>query len=79
MTDEVLNASAEVKASLMDKVVTAALGRKPMKIVSVGNYCPAEDTIYLHLYGASQSTKAKPAQYFGWYYLPWIEEGLYSA
>ena len=71
------------KASLMDKVVTGLGGMHPMQIVGVGNYCPAEDTVYLHLSSTTKFTKTKngknPVQFCGWYYRPWIIEGSYAA
>lgn len=70
----VVGTSAEVKASLMDKIALMDSGTHKMKIIGVGNYCPAEDTIYLHLSSMTQKRAAKngghPVQYCGWFYLP---------
>jgi hypothetical protein len=71
----VVEVTREAKAQLIDKVVMRDGGKHPMKIVAVGNYCPAEDTIYLHL---SSTTKVVchgrngkiPVQYCGWFYRP---------
>jgi hypothetical protein len=73
----VVSTSAEVKASMMDKIVTMDSGTHSMRIIGVGNYCPAEDTIYLHLASTTKFRPAKngkhPVQYCGWYYLPHLE------
>ena len=76
----IVNMSSEAKAQLMDKSVTTANGTHQMKIINVGCYCPAEDTVYLHLSSTTRFTKQRngksPVQYSGWYYLPHIIEGV---
>lgn len=76
-THAVTGTTAEVKASLMDKIALMDNGTHPMKIIGVGNYCPAEDTIYLHLASTTKKHPTKngghPVQYAGWFYLPHIK------
>lgn len=73
----VVGTSAEVKASLMDKIAMMDCGTHPMKIIGVGNFCPAEDTIYLHLASTKKIRQTKngghPVQYCGWFYLPHLK------
>lgn len=70
----IIATSAAVKASLMDRIALMDCGTHEMKIIGVGNSCPAEDTIYLHLSSMKQRHGAKngghPVQYCGWFYLP---------
>ena len=71
------NTSFAVKAALIDRVVLTDSGTHPMKIIGVGNYCPEEDTIYLHLSSTTkfrqQRNGAVPIQYCGWFYVPHLE------
>ena len=71
---EIIVTSAKVKASLMDKIALMDDGVHPMRIIGVGNFCPAEDTIYLHLASITKIRPTKngghPVQYCGWFYFP---------
>lgn len=73
----VVGTSAEVKASLMDKIALMYSGTHKMRIIGVGNFCPAEDTIYLHLSSLTQKRQTQngghPVQYCGWFYLPHLK------
>ena len=76
----VVELSREAKAQLMDKVLLADSGTHKMKIIGVGTYCPAEDTIFLHLASTTkfraQRNGKVPVQYGGWYYRPSILKGF---
>jgi hypothetical protein len=74
---EIIVTDAKVKASLMDKIALMDNGTHPMRIIGVGNFCPAEDTIYLHLASTTQKRATKngghPVQYAGWFYMPHLK------
>lgn len=71
------NTSATVKSALLDRVVLLNSSTEPAKIINVGNYCPEEDTIYLHLASTTQFRQQRngknPVQYCGWFYVPHLE------
>ena len=73
----VVDTSYDVKAALIDKIVLQDSGTHQMKIINVGNYCPEEDTIYLHLASITKFREQRngkvPVQYCGWYYVPHIK------
>lgn len=54
-----------------------------MEIIAVGNYCPEEDTVYLHLSSLEkfrhQKNGKNPVQYGGWFYVPWAIENVEEA
>lgn len=69
--------SLEEKDNLIDRIVLTDGGKHEARIVNVGNYCPDEDTIYLHLSSTTQFRDQRngknPVQYSGWYYVPHLE------
>lgn len=73
----IIATSAAVKASLMDRIVMMDDGTHPMRIIGVGNFCPAEDTIYLHLCSTTKVRPTRngghPIQYCGWFYEPHLK------
>lgn len=79
----VVNTPSHIREALHGKLYLADSKTHRMEIIAVGNYCPEEDTVYLHLSSLEkfrhQKNGKNPVQYGGWFYAPWAIENVEEA